>query len=504
MSFQNLGLNNNLLKAIDEMGFKKPSPIQEQAIPVVLAGKDLIAQAHTGTGKTAAFGLPSLHNLTDKKEVQILVMTPTRELANQVSEELYAFGKIDGVKTATVYGGSSYKRQIEQIRRGAQVVVATPGRLLDLLSSKKVRDFNPSIVILDEADEMLDMGFSEDIHEIFKYLPKKRQTLLFSATMSNKIQSLSKNILHDPERITLVDNDARRVNDNIKELYCVIEENERDDAVFRILDVEDYDKVVIFCRTKREVDRLSTKMTGRGFAAKAIHGDIEQRNRERVISSFKKGEVDILVATDVAARGLDVNGISHVINFHIPFGSDSYVHRIGRTGRAGESGIAITLASTREWRDLSRIKKDVGDRMIHAEIPSRNTASEGKFGALLTEIKGQKIGEDALKFIEKYKDEMDHEDMLLKLLTSVLESKQVEGPDFIGVRGDKLRRFMQDLERKGGHGGGRSRRRGRSGGRRRSGGGRGGSRGRNRGRGGRSGGRGGSSLRGGNKSSNRG
>lgn len=472
MSFKNLGLKKEILDSIEKMGFKEPSPIQEKAIPVVLAGKDLIAQAHTGTGKTAAFGLPVLNNLSTKKEVQVLVMTPTRELANQVSDELYNFGKNLGINTVTVYGGSSYKRQIDHIRRGAQVVVATPGRMLDLLKGKKIKDFAPSVVILDEADEMLDMGFSDDIHEIISYVPKKRQTLLFSATMSDKIKNLSRNILFDPEHISLVDNDARRVNDSIEELYCVIEENERDDAVFRLLDAEDFDKVVIFCRTKREVDRLSSLMMGRGYVAQALHGDIDQRKREKVLDSFKNKDVEVLVATDVAARGMDVEEITHVINFHIPFDSDSYVHRIGRTGRAGKSGKAITLVTPRENRDLRKIRKDVGERMSYVELPSKGTLASGKLDSLMDSLRSQKVSKEAVEFAKQYGAEMDLEEMFMKLVSLNLVSDEfsVDGPDKIGVYGEKLSRFISDLDKKGGGRSGRSRHRRRRGGRNRGGG----------------------------------
>jgi ATP-dependent RNA helicase DeaD len=486
MSFKNLGLKKEILDSIEKMGFKEPSPIQEKAIPVVLAGKDLIAQAHTGTGKTAAFGLPVLNNLSTKNEVQVLVMTPTRELANQVSDELYNFGKNLGIKTVTVYGGSSYKRQIDHIKRGAQIVVATPGRMLDLLKGKKIKDFAPSVVILDEADEMLDMGFSDDIHEIISYTPKKRQTLLFSATMSDKIKNLSRNILFDPEHISLVDNDARRVNDSIEELYCVIEENERDDAVFRLLDAEDFDKVVIFCRTKREVDRLSSLMMGRGYVAQALHGDIDQRKREKVLDSFKNKDVEVLVATDVAARGMDVEEITHVINFHIPFDSDSYVHRIGRTGRAGKSGKAITLVTPRENRDLRKIRKDVGERMSYVELPSKGTLASGKLDSLMDSLRSQKVSKEAVEFAKQYGAEMDLEEMFMRLVSLNLVSDEfsVDGPDKIGVYGEKLSRFISDLDKKGGGRSGRSRhRRRRRGGRNRSGGGRrgGGSRGHRKG-----------------------
>lgn len=461
MNFSELGLKKTLLESIEAMGFKTPSPIQEQAIPLVLSKKDLIAQAHTGTGKTAAFGLPALNMISSERKVQVLIMAPTRELANQVSDELFAFGKNDGIRTVTVLGGQGYRHQIQRIREGAQVVVATPGRLLDLLKGGKVGEFNPEIVILDEADEMLDMGFSDDIHEIFSFLPKKRQTLLFSATMSDRIQSLSKNILTDPVSVSVVDENAETVNKNIKELYCVVEERERDDAVFRVLEAQELDKVVIFCRTKSEVDRLTTLMMGRGFLAKALHGDMEQRQREAVTSSFKKGEINVLVATDVAARGLDVKGVSHVINFHIPFGPDSYVHRIGRTGRAGEKGVAITLVSPRECRELRRIKTVVGSEMEFFKLPSVNELKLDKFQKFMDNLQNQQISGAAHDFLKQLVEQSDLQEIALKLLSYNLEVEAVEGPDSIGVDGDKLQRFMADFSGSGSRrSGGRSRSRG--------------------------------------------
>lgn len=486
MNFENLGLKKEILQAITDMGFKEPSPIQAEAIPVVLQGKDIIGQAHTGTGKTAAFGLPAINMLEDKKEIQVLVMAPTRELANQVSDQLFAFGKNSDVKTVTVLGGQSYKNQIERIKKGAQVVVATPGRLLDLLSGKKIGKFAPKMVILDEADEMLDMGFAEDIAEIFKYVPEDRQTLLFSATMSKRIRELSEKILKDPVSISVTDGEKKTVNENISERFCVIDERERDDAVVRIMDSQDPDKTVIFCRTKREVDRLATLLMGRGYLAKGLHGDMEQRQRESVVKSLKNGSVTVLVATDVAARGLDVKGISHVINFHMPFGPDSYVHRIGRTGRAGENGVAITLVTPREMRDLKRIKQNVGQRMEHLRLPTSGQVVENNFKKLVTEVRGQKVAGSAAEILADMMTDMSIDEVALKLISFNLEMEDIAGPEMIGLTGEKLKRFFENLDKADrGRKGGRGRDRGR---RRRRNRDRGGSRGSGRSRGGNGGG----------------
>lgn len=478
MNFDQLGLKKSLLDSITDMGFQEPSPIQAKAIPIILEGKDMVGQAHTGTGKTAAFGLPCLHQLQGRKGVEILVIAPTRELANQVSDEMFAFGKNDKVQTVTVFGGQSYGQQIERIKRGAQVVVATPGRLLDLLQSKRLGIFAPSMVILDEADEMLDMGFLEDIQKIFSFLPEERQTLMFSATMPKPIQDLAHRILKNPEMVSVTGGKDKTINENIEELYCVIEERERDDAIVRLMDSEAPDKTVIFCRTKSEVDRLSTMLMGRGHLAKGLHGDMEQRQREAVMRSFKSGVITVLVATDVAARGLDVQGISHVINFHIPFEAESYVHRIGRTARAGAKGKAITLATPREWRDLQRIKQKVGSKMIHIPLPTLDDVRRSTGKRLLEELQNQKIHEFAGDLFQVLVDQMGMEEAAQKMMSYILESDDVEGPHSIGVTGEKLQRFFSDIDRKysGGGGGsgswrGRSGGRGQGGGRSRSGGG---------------------------------
>ncbi len=448
MSFQSLGLKESLLQSITEMGFIEPSPIQKEAIPVVMQGKDIIAQAHTGTGKTAAFGLPCIQNMTKKGGVEILIITPTRELANQVSDELYALGKNDGIHTVAIYGGQSYSQQIGRIQQGAQVVVATPGRLLDLLKGERIGIFKPSMVVLDEADEMLDMGFLDDIQEIFSYLPQERQTLLFSATMPKPIRDLANKILKDPQMVSVNTNEEEgSINKNIEEWYCVIDESERDDATFRLMDSEDPAKAVVFCRTKSEVDRLCTMLMGRGYLVKGLHGDMEQRQREAVMRAFQNGEITVLVATDIAARGLDVRGISHVINFHIPFEAESYVHRIGRTARAGEKGKAITLVTPREWRDLRRIKQKVGSKMMHQVLPTIDELRKENGKRLVEELATQKIHDSARVFFEMLSSKMGVEQASQKVMSYILSLNDVKGPHSIGIEGERLQRFFIDIER---------------------------------------------------------
>jgi len=480
ITFDDLGLNKDVLRAVKAAGFVKPSPIQEQAIPFVLQGRDLVGQAHTGTGKTAAFGLPALSNMAMKKNsgVELLVITPTRELATQVSDELFKYGRNMGARTVTVYGGSSYKRQIDLIERGASVVVATPGRLLDILKKDMLNDFTPSMVVLDEADEMLDMGFLDDINEIFSYLPSNRQTLLFSATMPKPIKLLAERILDNPEFISITKGET--TNSDIAQEYYVIEESERDDAIIRLMDSEETEKAVVFCRTKSEVDRLSNVLSNAGYLANGLHGDMEQRQRETVIKGFKQNSVKVLVATDVAARGIHVDNISHVFNYHIPFDPESYVHRIGRTGRAGTKGKAITLLTPLEFKELQRIKNKVGTTMQLAFVPSKNDLKESSLKAVVKSIEEHKIYDEALKVLDMLKEDIDEETMLIKLVSMILDKQAVAGPNNIGIPADKLDAILERASKRGdsrgrGRGGRHSRARNRSGGggrdRNRSGGG---------------------------------
>ncbi|PHR59403.1 MAG: DEAD/DEAH box helicase [Arcobacter sp.] len=496
-TFAQFNFKDTLNKSIAAVGFKTPSPIQEQAIPMVMAGKDIVAQAHTGTGKTAAFGLPAINQI-EGDGVQVLVITPTRELANQVSDELFLYGKGSNVRTVTIYGGRSYSRQVDLVRRGAQIVVATPGRLLDMLSKNMIKDFSPSVVILDEADEMLDMGFLDDINEIFSYLPEDRQTLLFSATMPAPIKKLADRILKDPQFISITKKET--ASNNILQQYYVIDENERDDAMIRLLDAGDTNKAVVFCRMKREVDRVSNVLSAAGYNAKGLHGDMEQDQREAVIKAFKQTGIDVLVATDVASRGIHVNDVTHVINYHIPFDPESYVHRIGRTGRAGSKGTAITLVTPHEFKELQRIKQKIGATMEQCYIPTKGQVVQSRLGALADEITKQKIFDEAHQLVEALGDSCDHETALHKVISVLLKKESVAGPENIGIDEEKLAKILARIESRGGsRGGGR---RGGGGGyrgnRNRSGGGGGGGRG-NGGGGGYRGNRDGGSRDGGSR-----
>jgi ATP-dependent RNA helicase DeaD len=481
ITFADLGLKEELLKSVKFAGFVTPSPIQAQAIPIVIAGRDIVGQAHTGTGKTAAFSLPALHNMKVDGSVEMLVITPTRELASQVSDEIFKYGRNLGAKTVTVYGGSSYKRQLDLIERGASVVVATPGRMLDILKRNMLNNFAPSIVVLDEADEMLDMGFLDDINEIFSFLPKERQTLLFSATMPAPIKTLASRILKKPEFISITKGET--TNTDIEQLYYVIDEHERDDAVIRLMDSETTDKCVVFCRTKSEVDRLSNVLSNAGYLANGLHGDMEQRQRENVIKGFKQNAVKVLVATDVAARGIHVNNISHVFNYHIPFDPESYVHRIGRTGRAGTKGKAITLVTPHEFKELQKIKQKVGTSMNHAYIPSKTDLRESTVEALVKKVEDHKVYDEAHRVLDLLKQDIDEEQIMYKLVSMLLDQQDIKGPSMIGIPADKLDAILARAAQRGG-GSGRGRGGGYRGRNRSGGGGGGGSRNRSGGGGG--------------------
>jgi len=443
MTFSEFNLKPQILKAIEAAGFKEPSPIQKEAIPVILSGKDMVGQAHTGTGKTAAFALPILNQLELNGEVEALIIVPTRELATQVSDEVYRLGRFLGIRTATIYGGSSYTRQLAHLKIAA-VAVATPGRLLDLLKSGKI-ELNPSFVVLDEADEMLDMGFLDDIKAIFDYLPTNRQTLLFSATMPPAIKELAQKILHSPQFISITQKEV--TNKNIKQFYYVVDEHERDEALIRLLDYKNPTKAIVFCRTKAEVDRLANFLSSQGYSAKGLHGDMQQRQREEVIKSFKRGQTEILIATDVAARGLDISDVTHVFNYHIPFDPESYVHRIGRTGRAGREGIAVSLVTPHEFKQLLRIQKEVGSSLINKEIPTSIELKNEKQKSLLETILSQEVSSEAVELLNLLESEVDLATAALKLASMVVKNHEVEGKDRIGKSIKEIEKLLEKAKR---------------------------------------------------------
>ena len=428
--FESFGFNEGIMRALTEAGFTTPSPIQQEVMPLILKGKDLVGQAQTGTGKTAAFALPALNKILQNPGEHLLVLTPTRELAKQVSDEIYRFGQFCHIRTTIICGGKSSKHQIDSLKKGVQAVVATPGRLLDLLQSNQLPDFKPSIVILDEADEMLDMGFLDDIKQIFRFLPKERQTLLFSATMPAPIQQLAKEILNQPLFVSVTPKET--TNQDIEQFYYMVREEERDFAVIRLIDSEDPVKAVIFCRTKKDVDRLSHVLNTCGHQARGLHGDMEQNQREEVIRNFRSEHVRILVATDVAARGLNVNEISHVFNYQLPFDPASYVHRIGRTGRAGKKGVACTLVTLREWRDFQRYEKILGTRIQREEIPTLEEVKKIKHRQLAKVLLEQNLDANAEDLLQMMKD-VDIKTIASKIISYLLAQQAIVGPDRLGV-----------------------------------------------------------------------
>ena len=441
MKFNEFDFHRDIAKGVKIAGFREPSPIQEMAIPIIANGSDMVGQAHTGTGKTAAFGLPMMNKLANGEIERALVITPTRELATQVADELYHLGRFAGIRTLTVYGGVGYGRQIALIHKGVQIVVATPGRLKDLYKKGKIDVFNPEIVVLDEADEMLDMGFLEEIKEIFEYIPQNRQTLLFSATMPEPIKELASDILYEPEFISVI-GDEETTNNIIEQRYYVINESQRDEAVVKLLETEDTNKCLIFCRMKREVDRLTEHLQALGFNASGLHGDLEQMDREVVIKAYRRGQTKIMVATDVAARGLDVKDVTHVFNYHIPFDPQSYVHRIGRTGRAGKSGQAITLVTTEEFRELQRIQKEVGAEMRLATLQGGEGIDESGLEYLADQVRGMPIHKEASSLIE-YMGEIDKEVLLKKLISCFIEKEEQNVGSQIGFDQNTVDDMMQ-------------------------------------------------------------
>lgn len=368
-SFEDMGLPAPLLKTLAELGYESPSPIQEASIPALMTGVDLLGQAQTGTGKTAAFALPLLATLDgSKKTPQILVLAPTRELAIQVAEAFQRYSRYMRFNVLPIYGGQAYSNQLQQLKRGAQIIVGTPGRVMDHIRRKSLVLDDLKTLVLDEADEMLRMGFIDDVEWILEHIPEKRQIALFSATMPKEIKKVANTYLVDPTHVKIENKTATA--STIRQRFTLINQSQKLDATTRILEAEDYDGVIIFVRTKIATVELADKLAARGFRSDALNGDIAQNHREKIVDKLKSGKLDILIATDVVARGLDVERVSHVINYDIPLDTESYVHRIGRTGRAGRTGDAILLVTPRERRLLNAIERVTNSPMESMEIPS--------------------------------------------------------------------------------------------------------------------------------------
>ena len=430
--FLEFELKDKILKGIAELGFNTPSPVQKDSIPLILNGHDLIAQAQTGTGKTAAFSIPILNMLKNNSEIEALIITPTRELAIQISDEIFKLGKFLRTKTICVYGGQSIKRQIELLNKKPQVMVATPGRLLDHLKNNRIKRFNPKIVVLDESDEMLDMGFLDSIEEIFRFIPRDRQTLLFSATMPSPIKNLAAKILNNPKSVKIAATSV--ANADIEQKYYIINESERDSAITRLIDVINPKKSIIFTRMKKEADKLSSFLISKGYKSVCLHGDMDQKERQVSIKSFKENKVNILVATDVASRGLDISDVSHVFNYHMPLNPENYVHRIGRTGRAGKKGMAITLVTPLEFRDLKRIKEQINTSLELFELPNNYNTDD-----FISKILDYKISSDSLDLYPVLSSKIDNAQLVCKLLSYLCDSLN-------GISKNKIKELQDSLD----------------------------------------------------------
>lgn len=376
--FQNLNISEVIIRALNEMGFEEPTPIQAESIPVAMSGSDMIGQAQTGTGKTAAYGIPVLEKILKaepSKDIQTVVLSPTRELAMQVVEELNHLAQFTNIQALPIYGGQDMERQLRRLRKCPQIIVATPGRLIDHMKRGTIDLSHITTIVLDEADEMLDMGFIDDINLIMAATPNTRQTLLFSATMPKPIQQLAETFLHDPLIIRMK---AKEVTmDLIEQSYIEVPDRQKFDILCRLLDLQEPDLAIIFVRTKRRVDEVSEALKKRGYSAEGIHGDLTQAKRDTVIRQFREKTIDILVATDVAARGLDISGVTHVFNYDLPQDPESYVHRVGRTGRAGQSGEATTFVIPREMEHLRTIERLIKRRITRRKAPTFSEALEG-------------------------------------------------------------------------------------------------------------------------------
>ena len=370
--FAALGLRGQLLEALEQLGYEEPTPIQREAIPHLLRGSDLLGQAATGTGKTAAFALPALELVPQGMGTApvALVLTPTRELAVQVNEAFFRYGKAIGARCVPVYGGQPIYRQLQALDRGADIVVGTPGRVIDHIGRGSLPLDSIRMVVLDEADEMLDMGFADDIESILDALPHAHQTVLFSATMPPRINAIASRHLKDPVRINVVRGDTKASTGKVKQIAYVVPRAHKPAALGRVLDIQSPGAALVFCRTRTEVDELTETMNARGYRAEALHGGMDQAQRDRVMSRLRDGTAELLVATDVAARGLDVDTLTHVVNYDVPSAPESYVHRIGRVGRAGRAGVAITLAEPREQRLLSNIERLTRQPIAIEKVPT--------------------------------------------------------------------------------------------------------------------------------------
>ncbi|SMN15228.1 DEAD-box ATP-dependent RNA helicase CshA [uncultured Candidatus Thioglobus sp.] len=451
IKFSDLGLSDSILSVLDSIGYETPSPIQEQCITHLLNGKDIIGQAQTGTGKTAAFALPLLDNIDlNLNAPQLLILAPTRELAIQVSEAVQTYARgMKGFHVLPIYGGQSYDIQLRPLKRGVHCVVGTPGRVMDHIKKGTLKLDNIKSFVLDEADEMLKMGFIDDIKWVMKRIPEQRQIALFSATMPNVIKRVAEDFLSDPKIVKV--KTKTETAPSITQKYCLVGGlSQKLDALTRILEVTEFDAMIIFARTKNLTVELAEKLTARGFSTEAINGDIQQSQREKIINKFKKGGIDILVATDVAARGLDVPRISHVVNYDIPQDAETYVHRIGRTGRAGREGEAILFVSHRERRMLNNIERVTRQKIEPLELPTAKIINEKRvdtFKKRITETLSNQNLDVFEKLVTEFQ-EANEETSHLKIAAALAHIAQGNEPLFLSEKEPSFGRDQKPGEEK--------------------------------------------------------
>ncbi len=420
-TFKSLGLSDEILQSIALLGFETPTPIQEQTIPILLENEnDLIGLAQTGTGKTAAFGLPIIQKITSSKDTQALILSPTRELALQIANDLKAYSKnSDKINIVAVYGGASAEAQISELRRGAQIVVGTPGRTLDLINRKKLLVNNVRYLVLDEADEMLTMGFKDDLDGILAGTPKEKQTLLFSATMPSEIVRISKTYMNNPTEISVGKRNEGA--DNIEHLYYEVHARDRYEALKRISDMNPNIYGIVFCRTRMETKDIADKLMQDGYNADALHGDLSQAQRDHVMGRFRSRHLQLLVATDVAARGLDVNDLTHIINFNLPDEDEVYIHRSGRTGRAGKSGVSLSILHMREKHKLRAIEKKIGKPFQKLAVPSGQEICEKQLFNLIDKFQHVEVNdsqiEPYLEVIYEKLQSLDREELIKRFVS---------------------------------------------------------------------------------------
>jgi len=432
LKFTELNLSEELLSSIERSGFEEATPIQEATIPLALEGRDVIGQAQTGTGKTAAFGLPMLEKIDpNNAQLQGLVIAPTRELAIQTQEELYRLGRDKKIRVQAVYGGADINRQIRQLKNRPHIIVGTPGRMLDHINRHTLKLSTVQTLVLDEADEMLNMGFLEDIEAIISKVPEQRQTLLFSATMPPEIKNIGVQFMQNPEHVRIKTKEMTA--DLIEQFFVRAKEYEKFDIMTRLLDVQTPELTIVFGRTKRRVDELAKGLEARGYKAEGIHGDLSQQKRMSVLRSFKNGDLDILVATDVAARGLDISGVTHVYNYDIPQDPESYVHRIGRTGRAGKMGVSVTFVTPNEMSYLHVIENLTKKRMTPLRPPTEKEAFKGQLGQAMEEIEA-KMDENGLERYMQAAEELLEEYSAQDLAALLVKTIAKDPSDMVPVK----------------------------------------------------------------------